>query len=200
MKGKCNRSYHWRAGGGRRGQGRMNLPPLPLRLPPLRRSSYCMQVNLHTCVYTYGYAHWGGGAAAGTASSPLRVLRAVMFHGSPGLLHWRCCYGGGFPLQYVHACVMKHSFLTLDFIPYIDVYITNGVYIFIRKILWSCTVVFLLMNVLFPMYLVRDDLINNWNHSIFIVWQSSIFWWCVIKRSTIKSFPASCPDVYVSAV
>ena len=31
----------------------------------------------------------------------------------------------------------------LSFISYDDVYITNGVYIFIRNILWSCTVVFL---------------------------------------------------------
>ena len=138
--------------------------PCPWRLPPLRRSSYCMQVNLHTYVYTYGYAHWGERAAAGTASSPLRVPRAIMFDGSPGLLWWRCCHGGGFPLQYGRTCFMTHSFLSLGFIPYDDVYITIGVYFFfIRKILWSCTVVILLMSVSFTMYLVRDDLINNWN-------------------------------------
>ena len=101
---------------------------------------------------------------AGTASSPLRVLRASKLDGSPGLLRWRCCHGGGFPLQYARACFMTHSFLTLGFISYDDVYITNGVYIFIRKILWSCTVVFLRMSVSFTMYLVRDDLINKWNH------------------------------------
>ena len=122
-----------------------------------------MQVNLHTCVQTYGYTHWGERAAAGTASSPLRVLRASKPDGSPGLLRWRCCHGGGFPLQYVRACLMTHSFLTLGFISYEDVYITNGVYIFIRKILWSCTIVFLRMSVSFTMYLVRDDLINKWN-------------------------------------
>ena len=139
--------------------------PCPCRLPPPRRSSYCMrsshcmQVNLQT----YGYTHWGERAAAGTASSPLRVLRANKLDGSPGLLRWRCCHGGGFPLQYARACFMTHSFLTLGFISYDDVYITNGVYIFIRKILWSCTVVFLRMSVSFTMYLVRDDLINKWN-------------------------------------
>ena len=95
--------------------------------------------------------------------SPLRVLRAGKLDGSPGLLRWRCCHGGGFPLQYVRACFMTHSFLTLGFISYDDVYITNDVYIFIRKILWSCTVVFLRMRVSFTMYLVRDDLINKWN-------------------------------------
>ena len=58
---------------------------------------------------------------------------------------------------------MTHSFSTLGFISYEDVYITNGVYIFIRKILWSCTIVFLRMSVSFTMYLVRDDLINKWN-------------------------------------
>ena len=146
--------------------------PCPCRLPPPRRSSYCMrssccmQVNLHTCVQTYGYTHWGERAAAGTASSPLRVLRASKLDGSPGLLRWRCCHGGGFPLQYVRACLMTHSFLTLGFISYEDVYITNGVYIFIRKILWSCTIVFLRMSVSFTMYLVRDDLINKWNQSM----------------------------------
>ena len=140
--------------------------PCPCRLPPPRRSSYCMrsshcmQVNLQT----YGYTHWGERAAAGTASSPLRVLRASKLDGSPGLLRWRCCHGGGFPLQYARACFMTHSFLTLGFISYDDVYITNGVYIVIRKILWSCTVVFLRMSVSFTMYLVRDDLINKWNH------------------------------------
>ena len=105
-------------------------------------------------------------AAAETASSPLRVLRAGKLDGSPGLLRWRwrCCHGGGFPLQCVRAFFMTHSFLTLGFISYDDVYITNGVYIFIRKILWSCTVVFLRMSVSFTMYLVRDDLINKWNH------------------------------------
>ena len=139
--------------------------PCPCRLPPPRRSSYCMcsshcmQVNLQT----YGYTHWCERAAAGTASSPLRVLRASKLDGSPGLLRWRCCHGGGFPLQYARACFMTHSFLTLGFISYDDVYITNGVYIFIRKILWSCTVVFLRMSVSFTMYLVRDDLINKWN-------------------------------------
>ena len=122
-----------------------------------------MQVNLHTCVQTYGYAHWGERAAAGTASSPLRVLRAGKLDGSPGLLRWWCCHGGGFPLQYVRSFFMTHSFLTLGFISYDDVYITNGVYIFIRNILWSCTVVFLRMSVSFTMYLVRDDLINKWN-------------------------------------
>ena len=137
--------------------------PCPCRLPPPRRSSYCMrsshcmQVNLQT----YGYTHWGERAAAGTASSPLRVLRASKLDGSPGLLRWRCCHGGGFPLQYARACFMTHSFLILGFISYDDVYITNGVYIFIRKILWSCTVVFLRMSVSFTMYLVRDDLINE---------------------------------------
>ena len=125
-----------------------------------------MQVNLHTCVQTYGYAHWGERAAAGTASSPLRVLRAGKLNSSPGLLRWRCCHGGGFPLQYVRACFMTHSFLTLGFISYDDVYITTGVYIFIRNILWSCTVVFLRMSVSFTVYLVRDDLINKWNQSI----------------------------------
>ena len=34
---------------------------------------------------------------------------------------------------------------------------------FIRKILRSCTVVFLRMSVSFTMYLVRDDLIHKWN-------------------------------------
>ena len=151
------------------GDGFINRP-CPGRLPPPRRSPYCMrslygmQVNLHTCVQTYGYAHWGERAAAGTASSPLQVLRAGKLDGSPGLLRWRCCHGGGFPLQYVRACFMTHSFLTLGFISYDDVYITNGVYIFIRNILWSCTVVFLRMSVSFTMYLVRDDLINKWNH------------------------------------
>ena len=53
---------------------------------------------------------------------------------------------------------MTHSFLPLGFIAYDDVYITIGVYIFIRKILCSCTVVFLRMSVSFIMYLVRDDL------------------------------------------
>ena len=147
--------------------------PCPCRLPPPRRSSYCMQVNLHTCVQTYGYAHWGERAAAGTASSPLRVLRAVKLDGSPGLLRWRCCHGGGFPLQYVRACFMTHSFLTLDFISYDDVYITNGVYIFIRKMLWSCTVVFLRMSVSFTMFLVRDDLINKWNRSNQLIYPPS---------------------------
>ena len=122
-----------------------------------------MQVNLQT----YGYTHWGERAAAGTASSPLRVLRASKLDGSPGLLRWRCCHGGGFPLQYARACFMTHSFLTLGFISYDDVYITNGVYIFIRKILWSCTVVFLRMSVSFTMYLVRDDLINKWNQKCY---------------------------------
>ena len=56
---------------------------------------------------------------------------------------------------------MTHSFLTLGFISYDDVYITNGVYIFMRKILWSCAVVFLRISVSFTMYLVRDDLINK---------------------------------------
>ena len=90
--------------------------PCPCRLPSPRRSSYCMrslfgmQVNLHTCVQTYGYAHWGERAAAGTASSPLRVLRAGKLDGSPGLLRWRCCHGGGFPLQYARACFLTHSF------------------------------------------------------------------------------------------
>ena len=56
-----------------------------------------------------------------------------MFDGSPGLLWWWCCHGGGFPLQYVRACCMIHSFLTLGFIPYDDVYITIGVYIFHQK-------------------------------------------------------------------
>ena len=130
-----------------------------------------IQVNLHTCVcvQTYGYTHWGERAAAGTASLPLRVLRAGKLDGSPGLLRWRCCHGGGFPLQYVRACFMTHSFLTLGFISYDDVYITNGVYIFMRKILWSCTVVLLRMSVSFTMYLVRDDLINKWNQSNFIL-------------------------------
>ena len=112
---------------------------------------------------TYGYTHWGERAAAGTASSPLRVLRAGKLDGSPGPMRWRCCHGGGFPLQYVRVCFMTHSFLTLGFISYDDVYITNGVYIFMRKILWSCTVVFLRMSVSFTMYMVRDDLINKWN-------------------------------------
>ena len=97
----------------------------------------------------------------------LRVLRASKLDGSPGLLWWRCCHGGGFPLQYARACFMTHSFLTLGFISHDDVYITNGVYIFIRKILWSCTVVFLRMSVSFTMYLVRDDLINKWNQVLF---------------------------------
>ena len=52
------------------------------------------------------------------------------------------------------------------FIAYDDVYITVGVNISIRKILDSCTIVFLHMTVSFIMYLVRDDLINNWNQSI----------------------------------
>ena len=82
------------------------------------------------------------------------------------LLRWRCCHGYGFPLQYVRACFMTHSFLTLGFISYDDVYITNGVYIFIINILWSCTVVFLRVSVSFTMYLVRDDLINKWNQCI----------------------------------
>ena len=73
-----------------------------------------------------------------------RCGRAAMFDDSPGLLRWRCCHGGGFPLQYVRACFMTHSFLTLGFIAYDDVYITIGVS--------------------FTMYLVRDDLINKWNH------------------------------------
>ena len=69
---------------------------------------------------------------------PLRVLRAGELDGSPGLLWWRCCHGGGFPLQYVRACFMTHSFLTLGFISYDDVYITNGVYIFIIMVMYSC--------------------------------------------------------------
>ena len=145
----------------------------------------------HVCVHVWLCALRRKGSAAGTASSPLRVLRAVKFDSSPGLARniwlnyegrrktpmasqsasdypglywrWRCCHGGGFPLQYVRTCFMTHSFLTLGFITYDDVYITIGVYIFIRKILWSCTVVFLLMSVYFTMYLVRDDLINRWN-------------------------------------
>ena len=91
--------------------------PCPCRMPPLWCSSYCMQVNLHTCVYTYGYEYWGEKAATRTASLPLWVPRAVMFDGSPGLLRWRCCHGGGFPLQYVRTCFMTHSFLTLGFYP-----------------------------------------------------------------------------------
>ena len=142
-------------GAGVTGRDGFIIRPCPCRLPPLRRSSYCMQVNVQV--------HWGERAAAGTASSPLWVLRAVMLDGSRGLLRWRCCHGGGFPLQYVRACFMTHSFLTLGFIPYDDAYITIGVYIFIRKMLWSCTLVFLLMSVSFTMYLVRDDLINKWN-------------------------------------
>ena len=140
--------------------------PCPCRLLPLRRSSYCMQVKFHTCVYTYGYAHWGERAATGTASSPMRVQRAAMFDGSPGLLRWRCRRGGGFPLQYVRACFMTHLFLTLGSIPCDDVYIIICVYIFIRNILWLCTVVFLLMSASFTMYMVRDDLVNKWNQII----------------------------------
>ena len=56
------------------------------------------------------------------ASSPLGVLRTVKFNGSPGLLWWRCCHGGGFQLQYVRKVLnlygpyfMMHSFLTLVF-------------------------------------------------------------------------------------
>ena len=91
-----------------------------------------------------------------TELSPLRLLRDGMFDGSPGLLRWRCCHGGGFPLQYVRAC----------FIAYHDVYITIGVYIFSRKIFCSCIVVFLRMSVSFNIYLVRDDLINKRNQAI----------------------------------
>ena len=154
-------------GAGVTGRDGSNVPALVaclLRGAPNIVCAPHIQVNLHTCVQTYGYTHWGERAATGTASSPLRVLRAGNLDGSPGLLRWRCCHGGGFPLQYLRACFMTHSFLTLGFISYDDVYITNGVYIFIRKILWSCTVVFLRMRVSFTMYLVRDDLINKWNH------------------------------------
>ena len=97
---------------------------------------------------------------------PLESLKII--DGSPSLLRWWCCHGGGFPLQYVRACFMTHSFLTLGIISYDDVYITNGVYIFMRKILWSCTVVLLRMSVSFTMYLVRDDLINKWNQSLIV--------------------------------
>ena len=114
--------------------------PCHCRLPPLRRSSYCMQVNLHTCVYTHGYAHWGERAAAGTASWPLRVMRAVMFDGSPGLLRWRCSHGGGFPLQYVRACFMTHSFLTLGFIPLVFIFLSERFYGHVQLYfyLWGC--------------------------------------------------------------
>ena len=92
-----------------------------------------------TRVYTYGYEYWGERAATGTASSPSRLPKAVVFDSSPGLLRWRCCHGGDCPLQYVRACFMTHLLLTLGVIPYDDVYINIGVYIFIRKILRSCT-------------------------------------------------------------
>ena len=61
---------------------------------------------------------------------------------------------------------MMHSFLTLVFIAFDYVYITVGVNISSGKILDSCTIAFLHMIVSFIMYLVRDDLINNWNQSI----------------------------------
>ena len=79
-----------------------------------------------------------------------------------------CCGGGAVTMAAFryNMCAdgLRHiRFLTLGFIPYDDVYITIGAYIFIRKILWLCTVVFLLMSVSFTMYLVKDDLINKWN-------------------------------------
>ena len=133
------------AGGGRHGTDSSTVPALVaclLRSAPHIVCAPHIQVNLHTCVQTYGYTHWGERAAAGTASSPLRVLRAGKLDGSPGLLRWRCCHGGVFPLQYVRASFMTHSFLTLGFISYADVYITNGVNIFCYEkdfmVMYSC--------------------------------------------------------------
>ena len=73
-----------------------------------------------------------------------------------------------FPLQYVRACFMTHSFLTLGFISYDDVYITNGVYIFWwERFYGHVQLYFLRMSVSFTMYLVRDDLINKWNCNLY---------------------------------
>ena len=153
-----------RPGAGVAGKDGCIYRPCPCLLPHLRRSSYCMQVKLHTCVETYGFAHWG----------EIKGLLPGLHHrrcGCWGLLCstalWPCCGGGAVTVAAFRynmcACFMTHSFLTWVFIPYDDVYITIDVYIFIRKILWSCTVAFLLMSVSFTIYLVRDDLIYKWN-------------------------------------
>ena len=51
---------------------------------------------------------------------------------------------------------MTHSFLTLGFIAYDDVYINIVFYISGQKILGSCTNVFLRLSVSFAMYLVTE--------------------------------------------
>ena len=75
----------------------------------------------------------------------------------------------------------------------------TGVYIFIRNILWSCTVVFLRMSVSFTVYLVRDDLINKWNQSIIkkSARNSSKNTMVQIKQNPglISCFPLSSPNI-----
>ena len=83
-----------------------------------------------------------------------------------------CCGGGAVTVAAFRYNMCAHVLWYIRFKRWVlsrydDVYITIGVNIFIRNILiWSCTVVFLLMSVSFTMYLVRDDLINKWNQSI----------------------------------
>ena len=51
------------------------------------------------------FAHWDERAATRMASSPLGVLRVVIFDSFPRLLRWRYCHGGGFLLQYVREVI-----------------------------------------------------------------------------------------------
>ena len=132
--------------------------PCPCRLPPLRHSSYLYASELaHVCVHAWLCALRRKGCGRDCI---------IAIAGAEG------CHGGGFPLQYVRACFMMHSFLTLGFIRCDDVYITIVFYFYQKDFMVMYRWIFTYECVFY--YVLGQRLPNKQAKSIYFVYGCNI--------------------------